>query len=308
MGATNATTMFQRTSLRHWLVLVLVLLIAVSTQLALEDRIYTPKPTVPVSVTWLRSPNLVRNLTLGYNAVWADLYWVRAVQYFGGTKLSTDQRKSYDLLYPLLDITTTLDPRFNIAYRLGAILLSEGYPSGAGNTDQAIALLEKGMRAMPDKWQYLHDAGFVYYWWRRDSATAAKWFLKAAEIPGAPNWLHPVAATMLSEGGEHAPARALWEDMLNNAEHEWLRQAARRGLMQIDAEEHLELLRPVMTRFHDQTGRFPKTWKEVVDAGLLRRAPVDPTGYLYELEPETGNIDVGRGSYLYPLRTRVPGT
>jgi hypothetical protein len=299
--------MFQRTSLRHWLVLVLFCLLAVSSQLQLEDRIRTPKPTESTSVTWLRSPNLVRNLTLGYNAIWADLYWIRAVQYFGGTKLSTDQRKSYELLYPLLDITTTLDPLFNIAYRLGAILLSEGYPSGAGRTDQAIVLLEKGMRAMPDKWQYLHDVGFIYYWWRRDSATAAKWFLKAAEIPGAPNWLHPVAATMLNEGGERETARKLWEDMLNNAEHEWLREAARRGLMQVHAEEHLDLLRPIVNRFRDQTGRFPKSWREVVEAGLLRQAPVDPTGIMYELDPETGVADVGPGSFLYPLRTRAPG-
>ena len=36
------------------------------------------------------------------------------------------------LLYPLLDLTTTLDPHFNIAYRFGAIFLSEPYPAGPG--------------------------------------------------------------------------------------------------------------------------------------------------------------------------------
>ena len=40
----------------------------------------------------------------------------------------------YQLLYPLLDITTTLDPHFNIAYRFGAIFLSEPYPGGAGTS------------------------------------------------------------------------------------------------------------------------------------------------------------------------------
>ena len=51
----------------------------------------------------------------------------------------------YALLYPLLDITTTLDPLFNIAYRFGAIFLAEAYPAGAGRPDLAIALLEKGI-------------------------------------------------------------------------------------------------------------------------------------------------------------------
>ena len=36
--------------------------------------------------------------------------------------------KTYTLLYPLLDLTTTLDPRFTVAYRFGAIFLAEPYP------------------------------------------------------------------------------------------------------------------------------------------------------------------------------------
>ena len=32
--------------------------------------------------------------------------------------------EAYPLLYPMLDITTTLDPRFSIAYRFGSIFLA----------------------------------------------------------------------------------------------------------------------------------------------------------------------------------------
>ena len=51
--------------------------------------------------------------------------------------------RKYELLFPLLDLTTTLDPYFTIAYRFGAIFLSERYPGGPGRPDQAIALLRK---------------------------------------------------------------------------------------------------------------------------------------------------------------------
>ena len=54
-------------------------------------------------------------------------------------------RPDYPLLYPLLDLTTTLDPVFNIAYRFGSIFLAEPYPGGAGRPDLAITLLEKGL-------------------------------------------------------------------------------------------------------------------------------------------------------------------
>jgi tetratricopeptide (TPR) repeat protein len=290
-----------RTSLRRWAALIILLVVAVSTQVALEGM---PAPSVSESVSWVRSPTLMRRLTLGFSDLWADVYWIRAVQYYGGIKLSKAENKNYDSLYPLLDITTSLDPRFNIAYRLGAILLSEGYPSGAGNPDQAIALLEKGLRAAPEKWQYAHDAGFVYYWWRRDPAAAAQWFLKASEITGAPNWLRPVAASMLTEGGDREPARRLWQEMATTAEHQWLRESARRGLMQIDAEEHLEVLQRIVNEYRDRAGRFPATWHELIGAGIIRQSPVDPSGYVYALDPDSGAVDVAPGSRLYPLRRR----
>ncbi len=151
-----------------WVALVVLLVSATSMQVALEGRL--ERPVMQQSVHWIQSPGLMRRLAVGFNAIWADIYWIRAVQYYGDTKLSEGQTKNYDQLYPLLDITTSLDPHFNIAYRFGSILLSEGYPNGPGNTEQAIALLQKGIREMPDKWQYYHDAGFVYYWWRTRSA------------------------------------------------------------------------------------------------------------------------------------------
>ena len=35
------------------------------------------------------------------------------------------------------------------------------------------SLLEKGLAARPDKWEYMQDIGFVHYWWRHDFAAAA---------------------------------------------------------------------------------------------------------------------------------------
>ena len=68
----------------------------------------------------------------------------------------------------LLDLTTTLDPHFNIAYRFGAIFLVHEPPNGPGRADQAIALLEKGSRRNPTRWQYAHDIGFIHYWYTGD--------------------------------------------------------------------------------------------------------------------------------------------
>ena len=116
---------------------------------------------------------------LGFDALVADLYWIRAVVYFGRQRLSKIADKNYDLLYPLLDLVTTLDPRFTVAYRFGAIFLSEPPPDGPGRPDLAVELLERGSSA-PERWEYLHDIGFVYYWSYRDYAAAAEWLERAS--------------------------------------------------------------------------------------------------------------------------------
>lgn len=287
-----------------WMVLVVLLLAAAASQVTLEGKLARAADTP--DVVWIQSSDLMRRLTSGFSTIWADIYWIRAVQYYGDTKLSTDEKKNYDRLYPLLDVTTTLDPRFNVAYRFGAILLSESYPNGPGDPDQALKLLGKAMRVMPDKWEYYHDAGFVEYWWRRDGRAAADWFLKGSKLPGAPDWLRPVAASVLAEGGERDASRAMWMQISETADHEWVRQTALRGLQQLDAEEQIDvLLEKVINPFYDERGRFPQSWNELVTAGRLRGIPVDPAGTPYTLNPVSGEVDVSKDSRLWPMRGRL---
>jgi len=274
---------------------------AVGAQVAFAG-VYTAPEERP-GLLWVRSPGLTRRLSLGFSAVLADLYWIRAVQHYGDTRLSSSSKKSYDLLYPLLDATTTLDPRFNIAYRFGAILLSEGYPDGPGNPDSAIALLEKGIREAPEKWQYYRDAGFVEYWWRQDYTAASEWFLEASKLPDAPVWLPTIAARALGEGGDREAARSLWMQLAETAEHDWLRQAARRGAMRLDAEGQIEQLQPIVNAFRDETGRFPTGWIELAHTGRVRGIPLDPSGVPYHLDAATGAVDVSPDSSLFPLRS-----
>src|ERR1051326_814686 len=114
---------------------------------------------------------------------------------------------SFDQLYPLLDITTTLDPRFNIAYRFGAIFLAAKYPEGPARPDLAVTLLEKALKTSPEKWQYWHDIGFVYYWDDQDYRNASEAFRRGADLPGAPWWLRSLAATTLVKGGDRETSR-----------------------------------------------------------------------------------------------------
>jgi hypothetical protein len=250
---------------------------------AAQDRWPAPAVDRP-GLLYVRSPEVMRRALIGYSAIAADVYWIRALQHFGAERLAPPEHvRTYALLYPLLDLATTLDPYFSIAYRFGAIFLGEAYPGGPGRPDLAIALLEKGIAAQPTKWQYMQDLGFVHYWHLRDYQAAADAFRRASEMPGAPNWMRPLAAVTLAEGGQRSASRALWLQLAESQEP-WLRDSAALRLTQLDAMEIME------------------AWKQLrAERGFAPPIPLDPSGTPFVLDPATGELTVARESKLFPL-------
>jgi hypothetical protein len=290
---------------RAWPVVLIGVLIpaVVGLQMARDGLPPLPTPTGDASVMYVRSPAVMSRMVLSYDGLAADVYWLRAIQHYGGTKRSTDPNRTYSQLYPLLDLTTSLDPRFKIAYRFGGIFLSEPFPSGAGRADLAVALLEKGLRADPSRWEYAQDLGFVYYWWYRDYTHAAEWFERGGNIAGAPNWLKPLAAVTLTQGGSRASSRRLWQEVLAGADVDWLRRSAIQRLHQLDVMDQLDALGQIVDRFTRRAGRGPRSWQDLVRAGDLPGTPVDPEGHPYLLDPFTGKPQLDPQSPLSPLPT-----
>ena len=103
-----------------WVVFaVLALGSAVGLQ-AGRDAAYPTKNRAGERLLYTRSGTAVKRLALEFDAIASDVYWIRAIQHYGGDRLARDGRKNYELLQPLLDLTTTLDPFFTIAYRTEA--------------------------------------------------------------------------------------------------------------------------------------------------------------------------------------------
>lgn len=279
--------------------LVASALLAAAAVQAARDARYPRERALESAALYIRSPDVLRRLVLSFDALAADVYWIRAVQHYGGDRRDATRARKYELLYPLLDITTSLDPYFTIAYRFGAILLSEPYPSGPGRSDLAIALLRKGIAAQPEKWEYYHDAAFVQYWQLQDLPEAARWFRLAAAQPGAPRWLEPLAAAVLVQGGDRASARFLLQELAASGEP-WLQRNAARSLLQLDALDLIDRLQPIVHANRPPEGQ-PFTWSWLIRRGVLRRVPSDPAGAPLSLDPATGAVSISRESDLFPL-------
>lgn len=269
---------------------------------ALRDRRFPPA-AASEELLYVRSPAVLKRLALSFDAVLADVYWIRAIQYYGGTRLSAETDKNYELLYPLLDLTTSLDPEFSIAYRFGAFFLSEEKPGGADRPDLAIRLLDKAMLAHPDRWEYPYDVAFVYYR-EGDYQTAAEWFLRASERPGATPWLKPLAAVVLGGSGDTASARVLWRTLLDS-ETEWMRRTAEHRLTQLDAIDQVAELERLTAAYERRFGVPPAGWQDMMRAGMLRGIPLDPAGHPYVLRAG-GDVTVSNGSPMWPLPTDPP--
>lgn len=281
-------------------VAMVALIVVFVSSAVVRDRVYAV--TDPeTELLYIPSGPVLERMALSFDALLADVYWIRALQVYGGTRRSDSDTKNYDLLGPLLDITTTLDPEFNAAYRFGAIFLAEAYPNGPGRTDLAVALLKKGIERNPDRWEYYMDIGFIYYWWVKDFERAAEWFDRAADVPGASWWLRSLAANTLAAGGSRESSRMLWGQMYDSAEPEWIRNEATRRLTQLQALDDIDQLIAAAQRFFELESRSPASWEELVQTRMLSGIPLDPTGRPYVLDSRNGTINVSEDSELFPL-------
>ena len=283
------------------LTLAAMIALAVVLQVA-RDRTFA-YTGVDKQVLYVSNGEGMRRAALSYDTLLADVYWIRALQHYGGERQKPGPERNYELLYPLLDLATTLDSRFTVGYRFGAIFLAEPHPGGAGRPDQAIALLKKGVTFNPNKWDYYHDIGFIYYWNLHDYQKAAEWFDRGGSLPGAPFWLKMYAAVMLTRGGDRQASRAMWTQIGQNQESDWLRTTSQLRLEQLDALDEIDVLKRIVNDFTERTGQPARSWRQLASAGAVRGVPLDPSGTPYTLDPATGDIGVAPDSTLWPLPT-----
>jgi tetratricopeptide (TPR) repeat protein len=240
-------------------------------------------------VLYLPSGKTVKRLSLGYSSLLADIYWTRAVQYFGSHHIQRSTR--YDLLYPLLEITTDLDPHLIVAYDTGSIFLSQKNPEGAGEPDKAVALVEKGIRNNPSYWRLYFTLGFIHYMDRHDYKAAQRAFEKGSQVSGALPWMKVMAARMAEKGEDPGTAMYLWKTIYETTHDATVKETASQHLLSIQADLEMDELERRTHAYQERFGRVPEQWADLIRAGLLRGIPRDPEGNAYKLRLD-GTVQV----------------
>jgi hypothetical protein len=232
----------------------------------------------------LPSGTVIKRLSLGYDALLADIYWTRAVQYYGSNAGIPGVK--FPLLWPLLDITTTLDPKLTPAYRFGAVFLSEQSPVGAGEPELALKLTQKGIAANPQDWQMNATEGFLYYWYLREYQKSSEAYLAGSKNPLAPGWLAMMAAQVVLKANETNTSEMIWTEIYNSTPNPSIRKSALLHLEGLHASQDIEALNQLAQKYHSIYGHYPASVDVLVQAGLARTTPVDPSGlpYIYDAD------------------------
>jgi hypothetical protein len=240
-------------------------------------------------VLYVSSPKTLKRMSLGYNGLLADVYWTRAVQYFGGKHQAGAAH--YDLLAPLLEITTALDPQLIVAYQYGSNFLSAKPPNGAGMPRRAIDLVEYGIRNNPNEWRLYYELGFIHYMELKDYAGAADAFARGSRVPNAHPWLKVLAAQMAEHAGDLATARMMWSTTYQTTQDKMIRANAAAHLRALKVDEDVSALEALVANYQQKTGHLPAGFRDLIGAGLLRGIPADPFGRAYLLMPD-GSVEV----------------
>src|ERR1044072_5595912 len=194
--------------------LAVVIAIGLITTVALARFVDARRSPVDVSAndeSLYLNAKTAKRISLGFNGLAADWYWMRSLQYVGRKILEQKDEVALDdlsqldlkLLAPLLENATTLDPEFLDPYEYAAVVLP------ALDVQEAIRLTRKGIDANPNAWRLYHHLGYIY-WQQHDYSTAAEVYRRGADIPGAPPSMHAMSARMAAEGGSRATAREIY--------------------------------------------------------------------------------------------------
>jgi hypothetical protein len=229
----------------------------------------------------LTSGPVLKEVSLDYAPLLADIYWTRAVQYYGGWVGKPDAK--FELLWPLLDVTTTLDPKLIIAYRFGAIFLSEPQPIGAGRPDLGVELVQRGIRENPSEWILGTDLGFMYFWYLHDYNDSANAYLETSKNSEAPEWVRIMAARMADRGDALDTSKMVWAGIYRSTTNKSIRTQALQhlqGLKAIDDERHLDTMIEAFRKLH---GRNPDSIEQLREDGFVAGIPLDPSGFPYRI-------------------------
>ncbi len=287
------------------LLLVLILAASMTGVVALKgatDRVVRTK--LPgSSIIYIPSGKFLKYAAFGYRDLAADLIYLWSIQYYSTPTI--DDR--FDHLDHVFAIINELDPRFQDAYEVGAMIAVDGarevfadprdLSRGRGREAYARSLIEAAFRILdrgaandPGNYVYTFDAGHIALMTLKDYPLAESYFARCMAIPGAPEFVERLRANAIFKKGDLKTAWETWSDIYKRAPDERTKKIASNHLYNVKATIDRTALEDAAARFRERFGRFPADLESLAGAGILRQVPKDLDGRDYLYDPSTGTV------------------
>ena len=224
----------------------------------------------PYDVGFVPSSQVLRWLSLGHPTLAANLLWLRAVQYIGEERA---EQRGWDKLYPLVDAVTDLDPRHGYAYQVAGVVLGS-----VGRTKESNAILEKGIRNVPDRYILPYLRAFNAFYYDDDWPAAGRFAEISARTPGAPAHVRQNVLAYYVKGKRADAAVAFLEHSLAEAKDPDTRKAVESQLRQARVEQSFARLDDAVDAWRARYLAGPLAPEQLVTEGLVPSLPPDPAG------------------------------
>ncbi len=233
----------------------------------------------------------IKLMSLGHQALFADLFYIWAIQYYSNYERK-DRYRYVEHVFG--DVIGELDPYYVDPIWLGALILSVE----ANDLEAGLRLLDRGLTRNPTQWIFPYLAGWELYH-RREFERAAVYFGRAASIPGAPPVTRRMRAGMFSKAGLLEDALRQWQEVIDDsASDETSRRVAGLQLRELALKRDLATLRDAVERFRNENARLPRSLEELHRRAYIQQVPLDPNQNPYRLDPRTGEVRSTAGRML----------
>ncbi len=188
--------------------------------------------------------------------------------------------EDYDRLFRLLNAVANYDPRFEIPYLLGGLILGESPFHGR----EALAILERGRERYPGHWRFHYYIGFTHYFSLGNPVEGGRAMMEAARQPGSPAYLAGLGTRMLAEGRDPEAALAFLTTMEREETDDARREVLRRRIRDVTVERDVQALERAVASYREARGRPPAELADLVRSGLMAGIPQEPNGGAYHIQ------------------------
>jgi tetratricopeptide (TPR) repeat protein len=233
----------------------------------------------------------LKAMSLGHASLAADLVYLWAIQYYS----DYDRKDRFRFVEHVFgNVIPDLDPHYVDPYWLGAMILSVE----AGDLEAGLRVLDKGFENNPTVWVLPYLAGFECYR-AHQYERAAEYFDRSSRAPGAPALPLRMKAGIVAKKGDLRESIRLWDELLRDPRGDAAsRGIAERQIRDLTVRADLADLAAAVAAFRERAGHLPQSIQELVRAGFLHGALVDPNGHPYLYDPATGLVACRAGGVL----------